>query len=295
MHPSIGSPHKRIGQGWQALLDLGFVAESERTVLRRRRHEGPLRVQRSFFPEGDAVCHSYVLHPPGGVVGGDGLEIRVQVGSAAHALLTTPAAGKFYRSAGPVAVQRQHFTVAPQACLEWLPNLNIIQGGAQVVLDSRVHLSAASRCILWESTCLGRPGSGDAFVDGALSQRLAVMLDDQPLFLERLDLTAGAPMLEAAWGLHGMCYMATMLVWPLDAAGLMALREQAPVRAGVRMGATLISLPDASGQAVGPALGVCRWLAAAGEPLWQSMQQAWAVLRPLVLQRPASIPRIWKT
>jgi len=86
--------------GWQAHLSLGFSRRGNQTVLAERRQYGPLTVQRPFYPEG-MPCHLYLLHPPGGVVGGDELDVQIKVEPEAHALLTTPGATKFYRSAGP--------------------------------------------------------------------------------------------------------------------------------------------------------------------------------------------------
>src|SRR3954471_15398906 len=87
--------------GWEASLDLEFATQGTRTFLARRASVGPLVVQRPFYPEGD-VCHVYVVHPPGGVVGGDRLDLNIRARSGAHALITTPAATKFYRSDGRV-------------------------------------------------------------------------------------------------------------------------------------------------------------------------------------------------
>ena len=103
--------------GWEARLALRFEQRAGRTVLAHRSHEGPLAVQKPFYPEGD-VCHVYLLHPPGGVVGGDRLAIEIEVASNAHAVITTPAAGKLYRSAGPASMQEQRLSVAPGAALE---------------------------------------------------------------------------------------------------------------------------------------------------------------------------------
>src|SRR5436190_12836373 len=106
-------------RSWKARLELGFTAEGDRTVLSRKQHDGPLVIQKALYPEGDAVCHAIVLHPPGGIAGGDELELRASVAHGAHALLTTPGAGKWYRSAGPRATQTLHFAV--DGVLEWLP------------------------------------------------------------------------------------------------------------------------------------------------------------------------------
>jgi urease accessory protein len=117
---SLSAPASTGPAGWQARLELGLAQWAGRTVLAHKRHFGPLTVQRPFYPEG-GPCHIYLLHPPGGVVGGDRLEIAVEVGEGAHALITTPGATKFYRSAGPRAHQIQHLSVAGGGVLEWFP------------------------------------------------------------------------------------------------------------------------------------------------------------------------------
>ena len=61
---------------WHARLDLDYSLESARTVARFR-HSGPLRILQSLYPEGDAICHNVLVHPPGGLVGGDTLEIAI--------------------------------------------------------------------------------------------------------------------------------------------------------------------------------------------------------------------------
>lgn len=284
------------GEGWRARLDLGFEAGPDRTVLRRRRHLGPLRVQRAFHPEG-APCHSYLLHPPGGVVGGDELEIRVESAAGAHALITTPAAGKFYRSAGATAVQNQHFRVGSNAVLEWLPALNILHAGARVQMRSRFELAPGGRLLAWDLLGLGRPGSGDRFEHGSCDLALDVVTAQRTLLTERLRLHGGSPMLQAPWGLQGKGYLATLLAWPATPQMLEELRAQASAPGkDPLMGCTL--LPGGTGTKAHPqdvGLLVCRWLAQSGEALWQAMVRAWFLLRPLVTGRPACPPRIWST
>lgn len=105
---------------WRAELSLDYALSTGRTVARHR-HSGPLRVLQSLYPEGDAVCHNVLVHPPGGIVGGDVLDIRVAVGEGAHGLVTTPGATRFYRSEGESCVQQTLLDVAAGARLEWLP------------------------------------------------------------------------------------------------------------------------------------------------------------------------------
>ncbi len=132
------------------------------TVVARRRHEGPFCIQRPFYP-GDGACHVYLLHPPGGLAAGDELDLTVDVEPGAAALLTTPAATKFYRSDGAPSVQRQTLRVAAGAALEWLPLDTILFGGSRALIETDVVLAPGARFIGWEQLSLGRPLSGDRY------------------------------------------------------------------------------------------------------------------------------------
>jgi urease accessory protein len=139
---------------WRAKLALDFEREPKRTVLSKRAAEGPLLVQKPLYPEGDEVCHAIVVHPPGGIAGGDELEIAVK--AQGHALLTTPGAAKWYRSAGPWAKQKLLFEV--KGTLEWLPRETIVFDGALAELGCEVRLGELGRYLGWEIVCLGRSG-----------------------------------------------------------------------------------------------------------------------------------------
>lgn len=263
-------------------------------MLRHRHHLGPLTVQRGFDPEG-GPCHTYLLHPPGGVVGGDQLELDASVASGAHALITTPAAGKFYRSAGAWATQKQAFRVAPTGTLEWLPALNIVHGGAKVKLRSRFELDEGARLLAWDHVGLGRPGSGDGFAEGLIDSRLDVLHQDRPLLSEAIRLDAASAMRRAAWGLQGCGYLATLLAFPAGPQARDAVRNAFVDVPGLRFGCTLLPVGSRRESAEDRGLLVCRWLAETGELLWEMMIRAWSLLRPLVLQREPCVPRIWST
>ena len=114
-----------LNEGWNAKLHLNFIEKNKKTILNQRIHQGPLQVQKVFYPEDNGAGHVYLLHPPGGVVGGDNLDIKIEVNPNAKVLLTTPAACKFYRSAGATACQKQSIKVAAHGVLEWFPLENI--------------------------------------------------------------------------------------------------------------------------------------------------------------------------
>lgn len=270
-------------EGWLGKLDLRFQRRGGRTVLARRRHQGPLLVQRTFNPEG-AVCHGYLIHPPGGVVGGDYLRLDVNVASGAEALLTTPAAAKFYRTAGPVARQEQAFVVEDGGALEFLPMETILHGDSDTALHNHFRLSGTARLCTWDILCLGRPGSGDHFAGGRCAQDLVVERDGEVLLHERLNLTHGDPLLHRPWGLDGYTTVAALAATPAPEGVETALRDALEGVEGVRLGITRI----------GDVL-LIRCLTSGAERARAIVEHAWHVLREPVLGRPPCPPRIWKT
>ncbi|WP_027160080.1 urease accessory protein UreD [Methylobacter luteus] len=266
-------------QGWEAKLALGFARQHGKTVLAHRRHYGPLTVQRPFYPEG-GVCHVYILHPPGGIVAGDHLSLEIDAEAGSHALITTPAAGKFYRSAGGLARQDVSITVAEGAALEWLPQETIIYEGARLRSTVRVELASKARFIGWEILSLGRPACGERFDEGLADLDWQVYCRDQPLLLERLKLDARA--FAARWGLQGCSACGTLFAYPAGAETLAAVQQL---------------IGDATGRGVTRMddLLVCRALDCRSDRLRVFFERVWAVVRPDCVRREACAPRIWAT
>lgn len=265
---------------WVASLNLRFTNRFNKTLLAHRGHKGPLTVQRPFYPEGGDVCHVYLLHPPGGIVGGDDLTISISANPGSHALITTPAAGKFYRSDGLWANQRVNIEVAEDAVVEWLPQETIIYQGAHLKSMVNVSLSDNARFIGWEILSLGRPASGEGFDYGAVDLNWHIRCGQRPLFIERLRLDAEA--FAARWGLQGYPAYGTFFAKSASRDSLTAVQNligNEPYR-----GVTLID-----------DILVCRALDARTDRIRAFFERVWASVRPEVAQRQASIPRIWLT
>ncbi len=275
-----------VSTGWHARLDLGFTRRANATILGRREHAGPLRVQKALYPEGEGVCHAIVLHPPSGIAGGDHLEIGLTVEAGAHALLTTPGAGKWYRSAGPEASQALDFRVAVGGCLEWLPQETIVFDGARAHMGTRVALEGDARFLGWEVLCLGRRAAGERFAHGVLDLTTRVGRDGRPLWLERGRLEGGGHLLDSSAGLAGFSIAGTLLASGAAPAAdlLAACRAMEAAEAGARTGLTV--LPD---------LLVARYLGHSSEAARHWFTQLWRLLRPAYAGREAVAPRIWNT
>nr|ALA55546.1 urease accessory protein UreD [Providencia rettgeri] len=173
------------GSGWLAEIFLRY--ELKRGVTRKtdKQHIGPLMVQRPFYPE-QGFAHTYLLHPPGGVVGGDKLLINIDVQGHAHALLTTPGATKFYRSARAIPRPGQTLTVAPNGFLEWLPEEFIFFPEAPVLLETHVRIASSSKFIHWDLQCLGRPVLNEQFDNGDFRGRFQIYIDDKLTLAESI-------------------------------------------------------------------------------------------------------------
>lgn len=286
--PVSGHPLAAPAGHLLATLDLGFRREGLSTRLVRRAHFGPLRVQKALYPEGEATCHAIIVHPPGGVVAGDELRLRAELGPHANALLSTPGAAKWYRSNGEVASQRLELQVAHGATLEWMPQETIFFNQANVLLETYVTLAGDARYLGCDILCFGRTARGERFTQGRIQQRMRIMRDGQPLWLEQGMLAGGSAAMQSPLGMAGRTVCASLVaVGPaLGSERLAALRAVCMQAAGGEgsVGATQLK-----------GLVLVRFLGDASETARQVMLAAWHLLRPALLGREASELRIWNT
>jgi len=269
------------GSGWSAGLHMGFRAGPGKTVLAERKRHGPLAVQRPFYPEGE-VCHVYLLHPPGGVVGGDRLHIDSVSAAGSLALITTPGATKFYRSGGELARQQQSLQVGQGASLEWLPQENIFFPGARVALHTDIDLHPEARLAWWEIQCLGRPVIGEQFDQGSLDTGLAIRRGGVPLLLERLRIDSRSRQRRSV--LDGAAVFATAVFSQAGPEQVEQLRDLMTDADGARCGITLVE-----------DLLVVRYVGGSTEQARRLFVDVWKAVREPLLQRPPSVPRIWNT
>lgn len=270
---------------WQARLALEYTLQGGRTTLSGREHSGPLVVQKALYPEGDAVCHSIIVHPPGGIAGGDALKLQVRLRENTAALLTTPGAGKWYKSIGPKASLTQHFDIGRGAVLEWLPQPAIVFDAARAETRTEVQLHGEALYMGWDMTCMGRTASGERFNSGELRQRTEVWQQGRRLWCEYARLAGGDPMLASNAGLAGCTVSATLIAAGKDIEKVLLdqCRSIAP-EAGEYSGITAL-----------PRVLLARYLGHSSEAAMQYFIALWALLRPALAGRSAVPPRIWAT
>jgi len=270
---------------WQAQLRLGFALHDGVSRLVERTHSGPLRVQKPLYPEGGAVCHAIIIHPPGGVVGGDQLAVDATVGEGAHALLTSPGAAKWYRANGHISGQHIVLRAGSGAAIEWLPQESIFFDQACVRLRHEVELAPDARYIGCDIVCLGRSASGEVFNTGSISQQVQIRRGGKLLWWEQGVLAGGGALMASPLGLAGNTVCATLIAvgMPVSPDVLAAVRGIG-VPAGAVFGATHMK-----------SLVVVRLLCGDSEAARRIMLAAWQLLRPAMLGRDAVVPRIWNT
>ena len=275
---------------WHARLQLDYTVEppNARTVARYE-HHGPLRILQSLYPEGDAICHNVLVHPPGGLVGGDTLEITATVGPGAHGLVTTPGATRFYRSTGPQALQRTRLSVAEGGRLEWLPLEALCYSACNAENHLTLELAAEAECIGWDVTALGLPHAGQPFAHGRFVQHLEV----PGLWLERGVVDAADErLMDSPLGLAGQRCMASLFF----AAGtaLERARREAALDAARAVIAAHPQVAATAG-ATGPneRMVVVRVLAPQVEPALRMLKAVRVAWRSALWSLQGEAPRIW--
>ena len=274
-------------QSWHARLELGFARRGDRTALVRNRNLGPLRVQRPFYPV-PGECQVYVLHPPGGLVVGDQLDIDIDCAPGARALLTTPGAGRVYRGGEASRPQTMalHVRVAEGAHCEWLPQENILFDGAWAHNQIIVELAVGATYTGWEITCLGRPAANESFTRGCLDQRLWLWRDGRPLLGERTRIRGGDAQLTAPWGLAGQPVFGSLVTTLRHADAMPRLRALMADFGPADILAAATELPE---------LLIVRARAGCATRLRGLFVTLWQELRRLQYDTEPATPRIWAT
>ncbi|WP_339066216.1 urease accessory protein UreD [Teredinibacter turnerae] len=274
---------------WLASIQLRLQQRAGSTRVVSSRHQGPLRVQRPFYPERSDCCHVYLLHPPGGMVIGDELTISAELDSNASGLITTPSAGKVYGAKGAAFSQRQtiEFHLAESSTLEWLPQETIVFNTANAELKTRINLAAGARYFGWDIVRLGRIASGETFQQGYCEQRLEVYFDNKPLLIERNRVVAGEPLQSGVYGLQGRNTFATLVA--TCQPGRDAIDKLCETLDGMSPGA------DCWGLTQKGSLFIARYLGDDVALCRRGFEYIWRYLRPLFNGNEAVPPRIWRT
>ena len=275
--------------GWQGVARLSYGIEAGRCIPTQTYTRAPLRVQRSLYPEGDALCHTVLVHTAGGLVGGDSLEIDIHAEPKSQVLITTAAASKVYGSdASLPSTQRIDLTLGPETCLEWMPQETIVFNQAHYQQSLRVNLAPGAIWAGWEITRFGRSARGETFESGQWRSHLEAWQDDQsggrPLWLDRQHLTGGSQALHSPNGLGGHPVVGSFVVigYHPEPNQIAALRQLWPSDQPGGMGVTRLQTGL-----------LCRYRGPSSQAARRWFVAVWQHLRPHYLGRAAAVSRVW--
>jgi urease accessory protein len=263
---------------------IGFAARASHSRLASLYQQAPLRVLFPRPPAGDPP-HAVLVATSGGLVGGDRLDVEIDIAPDATALVTTQAAEKVYRSTGPEARLTVTLKVHARAWLEWLPQETILFESARLRRVTTLEIDRHARAIAGEILVFGRRAHGERLQTGSLHDAWRVHIDQRLAWADALRLEGDlAAQLAAPFGFAGASATATLLYVGADAASLLAAMRDLlpPPDADLRAGVTCL-----------PGMLITRWLSADASRLRASFTGAWTALRHAAAGLPATAPANW--
>jgi urease accessory protein len=222
-------------------------------------------------------AEAVVINTGGGVVGGDRVTFDIGVETGGNVAVTTQAAERIYRSAGPISELDVRLTAAADAHLAWVPQETILFSGARLKRRIDVDIAGGGAVLLAESIVFGRIASGEAMRGGQLHDVWRVRRDGRIVFSEatRLDDVA-RNVLERPAILRGASAAALLLyVGPAAEARLPSMRE------------AMHGFRGETGASAWNGMLAVRCIAAAPEDMRQDIMRAIAMLSG------APLPRVW--
>lgn len=283
---------------WKACLKMRFAYSRNKTRLVSTEREGPLSVQRAFYPENSRVAHLYLLHPPAGIVSGDVLNIEAHLQADNRVLLTTPGANRFYRARTATELaskQKQNnlFFVEKGSSLEYLPHETLIYSAANAFSDTKVMVRDTGCFMGWDIACLGFPHIDRPFASGQFTQTFSLYHNDTILFHDRLAVVADDNITRSRIGLNGSHVTGTMVLFNGEKAGQSAWLKSVcnTVRQETQEEHQRAEVAVTQIQGV----IVIRYLGDESEACRQTFVRIWSALRAVFIGLAPHPPRIWYT
>jgi urease accessory protein len=284
---------------WLANLSLEFTLTPGGTQLTRTKRNGPLTIQKAFYPEGRECAHIYLLHPPAGIVSGDELRINIEVNEKAHCLVTSPGANRFYRAREDLTIgdskQIQHceLFINKMAKCENLPLETIIYEGANGFNTVDVHLKKDSNYLGWDMTCLGLPRSDQFYKNGSYTQLNRVYCEDKLIYHDKVGIKPNNKIYKHIAGLNNYSVFATFMAY--SSIGKFTDLERKSLRTKLRDCMVEANAEHKFSISQIRQLLIIRYLGEHAQECKTLFIQLWQILRPLYLNKEANIPRIWHT
>ncbi len=288
---AVAAQSMKAGE-WHANLGLQIEQRSTGARLVSYKRNGPLHIQKAFYPEGQDMAHLYILHPPGGLVSGDSLTVNAQIGHNSAALITTPGAGRIYGSGKSVKHQVQHnnLRIAAHASLEWFPMETLFYSGSNGVSHTRIDIDDGGTFMGWDIASLGLPASDRPFTSGKVRQVMEIFHKGKLSWIERWRFNSkDHDFLNSVVGLNGYSANGVFVAGPFSG--------ELPEKLIKRLH-SLCQTVSKNNHGVAGVTQINQWLAMryvgiSTTHAREYFTQAWRELRPELLNRKACPPRIW--
>lgn len=272
---------------WHGSLNVIYGKQNNTTQILASKNQAPLKIQRPFYPEGREVCHSIILHTAGGIVGGDRLSINMELQPTTHALITTAAASKIYRSNGQFAEQNISIKVDSQACLEWFPQATILFNGAEYRQNLKVELASSASWISWEIIRFGRSARGEKFLSGNWRSDTEVWQENSPLWIDRQFLKGASEMVDSLLSLAGYSVVGNFVFVGQPVS------QEVVTKARSLWNDLDFNMSGETGVTRIPKGMVCRYRGESTIGARNWFISVWNYLRLFYLERPSCSPRVW--
>lgn len=262
---------------WKGFLLLIFKYKDKKTYLHTKKNFGPLLVQNIFYPEKE-ICHVYILHPPGGIVGGDYLFIKTYLEKKSKVLITTPSASKFYKSNGKIANIKLKIYLEKDTFLEWLPQNNIFFPNSLVNIENNFFIHSQSKIILWETFCFNNFRNKKNNKSNITSS-IKIWKKKFILLNEKIRLIQGNLSI-----LFNKQILSMLIAIPADMNILKSIRKFNNINKNIIIGSTLIE-----------DILIIRIIGNDNILIQKTMHSIWKKLRVKIMGVKPCIPRIWFT
>lgn len=272
-------------KSWQGSVNLDYGVQGNQTQIVSVYSKAPFKVQRPFYPAADSACHSVLVHTAGGMVGGDRLSIDLNLQPHSHALVTTSAAGKVYRSEAESCHQIITINLDASALCEWVPQESILFEGAKFHQTMRVNLAPTALWMGMEFFRFGRTARGERFRLGEWRSQSEVWQQGHPLWIDRSVLSG--EMSQSPTTLGTTTVMGTLVVLGRDF-------EKAAI-AQIRQDCIPELIPQGHiGISRLPQGVICRYLGSSTAEGRHYFLKIWENLRQIYAGRGICIPRVWQ-
>ncbi len=179
-----------------------------------------------------------LVNTAGGITGGDRFDLDIEVLDGAKLTLTTQAAERAYRAqVGEVGRVATRLTVQDGGCLHWLPQELILYDRCALHRRLEISLAPQARFLMVEPLVFGRAAMPERLDDILFQDRIRIICDGRPLYVDGIDLSGNATDHLARPAIaNGAGAMASVVFVAPDAeAHLPTLRALLPDSAGASM------------------------------------------------------------